>query len=237
MDKRNSLICPKCEDVFFFLDDALKHNSCGVMLNWHYEDVIPKKEKNKNNAKKMLFVDDRTKRIHYALNNFPEYDVTIATCVPEALRALSSQYWDVVSLDHDLNGHDFQSPLTETCGMEIVRYIAKCGWPDEWRKRPTFHIHSSNLFAAHLMITALKMAGHEAWYKPIIYPVENMEYDEKGIPVSQKDKESKFNITEFFSPQPEDKKCWRCGEFRGVNLDNICLSCWDGMKTGRLSNP
>jgi len=66
--------------------------------------------------KRLLFVDDRTKRIHYALNNYPDYEVTIATCVPEALRQLVSQEWDVVSLDHDLNGHDFQDPDTPTGG-------------------------------------------------------------------------------------------------------------------------
>lgn len=130
---------------------------------------------------KLLFVDDRTKRIHYALENFPEMDVTIATCVPEALRQMSSQDWDVISLDHDLNGHDFQDPETPTCGMEIVRYISKTGWPPQ-RKQPIFWIHSSNLFAAHLMTTSLHKIGLLAYYKPIIYKVEHMTYDEKGVP-------------------------------------------------------
>lgn len=132
--------------------------------------------------KKMLFVDDRTKRIHYALKNFPEYDVTIATCVPEALRAMSREDWDVVSLDHDLNGHDFQDPDTPTCGMEIVRYIVKTGWPD-WMRHPEFWIHSSNLFAVHLMVTTLTKAGHVAWYKPITHPPDNMRYDAQGNPL------------------------------------------------------
>lgn len=131
---------------------------------------------------KMLFVDDRTKRIHHALNVFTEhYDVTIATCVPEALRLMSAQDWDVVSLDHDLNGHDFQDPDTPTCGMEIVRYILKTGWPRN-RQKPKFLVHSSNLFAANLMIVSLKNGGHEAYYNPITYKVENMQYDERGLP-------------------------------------------------------
>ena len=133
---------------------------------------------------KLLFVDDRTKRIHHALNNFSElYDLTIATCVLEALREMVRQDWDVISLDHDLGGIDFQDPDTPTCGMEIVRYIAKTGWPIQ-RKKPQFWVHSSNLFAAHLMVVSLTEAGHDAWYKPIIYKVENMKYDEKGLPIS-----------------------------------------------------
>jgi len=103
---------------------------------------------------KILFVDDRTKRIMYALAQ-PDWDVTIATCVPEALRFLSSEDFDIVSLDHDLMGHDFDDPDTPTCGMEIVRYIEKCGWPPQ-RKRPHFQVHSKNFFAAHLMITKLR---------------------------------------------------------------------------------
>jgi hypothetical protein len=131
--------------------------------------------------KKMLFVDDRTKRIHYALNEFKDFDVTIATCVPEALRQLSSQDWDVVSLDHDLNGYDFQDPDTPTCGMEIVRYIGKTGWPNQ-RKNPKMVVHSSNLFAAHLMVIELKKLGFEVWQTQITYKVEHMTYDETGLP-------------------------------------------------------
>lgn len=132
---------------------------------------------------KLLFVDDRTKRIHYALKEYGEmYDVTIATCVPEALRQLCVLDWDVVSLDHDLNGYDFQDPDTPTCGMEIVRYIKKTGWPPQ-RKQPDFWVHSSNLFAAHLMVVTLTESGFNAWYKPIYYKIENMKYDNKGNPI------------------------------------------------------
>ena len=131
---------------------------------------------------KMLFVDDRRKRIEYALNNYPEFQVSITPNVPEALRAMSSEDWDVISFDHDLTGHDFEDPDTPTCGMEIVRYIEKTGWPPQ-RQKPEFWIHSSNLFAAHLMVTKLTELGYEAWYKPITYRAEHMQYDEKGIPL------------------------------------------------------
>jgi len=130
----------------------------------------------------LLFVDDRTKRIHYALDNFPEFRVTIATCVPEALRQMCVRDWDVVSLDHDLNGYDFQNPDTPTCGMEIVRYIKKTGWPPQ-RKKPEFWIHSSNLFAAHLMVVELTAEGFDVWHKPIYYKVENIKYNEAGLPI------------------------------------------------------
>lgn len=131
---------------------------------------------------KMLFVDDRTKRIHYALENYTsKYDVTIATNVLEALRQLSAQEWDVVSLDHDLTGCDFEDPDTPTCGMEIVRYIEKCGWPSA-RKMSEVVVHSSNLFAAHLMTIRLMKIGFSVKYERIVYPVEHMTYDKEGLP-------------------------------------------------------
>lgn len=117
---------------------------------------------------KLLFVDDRTKRIQHAPALFQEFDVTIATNVPEALRQMSANDFDVVSLDFDLNGHDFQDPYDPTCGMEIVRYICATGWPPQ-RRKPIFWIHSSNLFGAHMMVVELTQGEYEAEYKPIVY--------------------------------------------------------------------
>lgn len=121
---------------------------------------------------KLLFVDDRTKRINYALRAYGEFEVTIATCVPEALRLLCSQEWDLISLDHDLNGHDFQDPDDPTSGMEIPRYIFKCGgWPFG-KKKPQVRIHSSNIFAAELMKDAFRGMDFSVVAIPIIYDEE-----------------------------------------------------------------
>ena len=132
----------------------------------------------------MLFVDDRTKRLEYALSVLSEeYAVRIAVCVPEALRSLSSEDFDFVSLDHDLNGYDFQDPDTPTCGMEIVRYIEKTGWPQQ-RRHPVFYCHSSNLFASHLIETRLQAMGFRAYHQVIDYKTQYLRYDEKGNPIS-----------------------------------------------------
>lgn len=118
---------------------------------------------------KMLFVDDRWKRIQYALTEYgKEYEVVIAPNFYEAMRQLCAQDWDVVDLDHDLNGCDFQDPDSPTCGMEIVRYIEKTGWPKH-RHEPEFWIHSSNAFAANLMISHLHGMGFICRSVPIDY--------------------------------------------------------------------
>lgn len=147
----------------------------------------------------MLFVDDRTKRIHWAAGYYPQngYEVTIACNVPEALRLMSRNEYDVISLDHDLNGHDFDDPESTGCGMEILRYIEKCGgWP-EWRpsgneidhartipsKHPVIWVHTSNLFAGHLMIATANRLNLNAFWKPINQNKEYMQYDKEGLPI------------------------------------------------------
>lgn len=118
---------------------------------------------------KMLFLDDKSERIHSALRIFGElYDLTIVATAKECLRKLSSEDWDEVRLDHDLDGDDFQDPDDKTSGMEVVRYIVKCGWPDNKRK-PIFRVHSSNIFAAFLMVKTLQNAGHIAMWERFIY--------------------------------------------------------------------
>lgn len=100
---------------------------------------------------KLLFLDDRSNRIHAALERFSdEFDVTIVPNVKQCLRELSRQDFKEVWLDHDLLGDDFQDPNSPESGMEVIRYIAKTGWP-EHKNRPFFYIHSRNVFAATLM--------------------------------------------------------------------------------------
>lgn len=109
---------------------------------------------------KMLFVDDDIEgRIKPALTKYESfYEVDIATCVPRALRLIIGNEYDVISLDFDLDGYDFQDPDDKLCGMEIVRYISRCGYPSR-KRTPEFWIHSTNLFGANLMAAELSNAG------------------------------------------------------------------------------
>jgi CheY-like chemotaxis protein len=134
---------------------------------------------------RMLFVDDRSKRIHSALRQWGnDMDITIAPNAREALRLLSSQDWDIVSLDHDLDGCDYQDPDDHTSGMEIIRYIEKMGWP-KTRQVPYFIIHSSNLFAATAMEARISALGFPVHQKIFVYDqqVEHMKYDKEGLPI------------------------------------------------------
>jgi hypothetical protein len=121
---------------------------------------------------RMLFLDDRTKRIMSAIEQYKDkYDVTIVTNAKECLRYLCKQEWDILSLDHDLNGDDFQDPDDKNSGMEVARYIMKTGWPERFHK-PQVWVHSSNLFAAELMLSVFQSMNFSAYYR-------KFEYDEQ----------------------------------------------------------
>ena len=114
---------------------------------------------------RVLFLDDSMKRINGSIEKYKNDDLTIVTNAPDCLRELSFQDWDIVSLDHDLEGRDFADPDKKNTGMEVIRYISKMGWPSK-RKKPIFIIHSSNFFAANLMCKHLKELGEWATHKP-----------------------------------------------------------------------
>ena len=120
---------------------------------------------------RMLFLDDRTKRIEAARKKYAQlYDVTYVHNAKECLRYLCRQEYDIVSLDHDLNGDDFQNPDDVTSGMEVVRYIVKCGgFPPTQLIVPEVWIHSSNLLAANLMISELFKVGIPAYFRRFEY--------------------------------------------------------------------
>jgi glycerol-3-phosphate cytidylyltransferase len=130
---------------------------------------------------KMLFLDDRTRRIHAALEKYSSvYDVTIVTNVKEALRYLSCENWDYVSMDIDLGGDDFvdlSSPMNAT---EIVRYLQMTGWPKD-KQKPFFIIHSSNLFAANLTATLLEQIGFMVRKDRFVYTDQNEKKSNVGI--------------------------------------------------------
>lgn len=124
---------------------------------------------------KILFIEDRSKRIHTAIKKYSKengFHLWIAPNVKEALRAMSNENWDIVSLDHDLNGDDYQKSSDPTCGMEIVRWVLNCGWPHE--RQPLFIIHTHNLFVIKQMTNFLVSAGFRASAVPF-------NYDEKVI--------------------------------------------------------
>jgi hypothetical protein len=168
---------------------------------------------------RMLFLDDRTKRIMSALEQYKDkYDVTIVTNVKECLRHLCKQGWDILSLDHDLNGDDFQDPDDRNSGMEIARYIMKTGWPSRFNK-PEVWVHSSNLFAAELMLSVFLSMGFNPFYHKFEYDAEKCFCDNKPAPNQEP-------VTDNWDSCGTRSMCISCRTYTTVNAYDQCHDCY-----------
>lgn len=67
----------------------------------------------------------------------------------EAIRAINTGVFNVISLDHDL-GEDSKTGYDILCNIE--RQIAKGGW---WIQLPEFRVHSANPVGAANMLRAI----------------------------------------------------------------------------------
>jgi hypothetical protein len=180
-------------------------------------DFIPLKIK-----PKMLFLDDRTKRIMSAIAQYSDrYDVTIVTNTKECLRHLCREEWNILSLDHDLNGDDFQDPDERSSGMEVARYIMKTGWPSKFRK-PEVWVHSSNLFAAELMLSVFQSMNFRAYYHKFEYDNEKCFCDNKPAPKIDIYSSPACWITQGYG------RCVSCHkEDQVLDKNTQCHACWE----------
>lgn len=134
---------------------------------------------------KMLFLDDRTKRIHSAIRQYGEkYDLTIVTNVREFLRYIDREKYDIVSMDHDLCGLDYMSVDDPQSGMEAIKYMIETyssPFLGGYVKRDClFIIHSSNNMASNVMEAALKSMGFTVHRKVFEYDDDNSNFLHAG---------------------------------------------------------
>ncbi len=71
----------------------------------------------------ILILEDNKNRIQYFQNTLQEHRVVICRHAKTAKKALRKQAFDLIFLDHDLQGIP-ADPESENCGSEIARSIA-----------------------------------------------------------------------------------------------------------------
>lgn len=72
----------------------------------------------------ILLVDDNPHRITFFQNGLKPHKVTVCRHARTAMKALRQSSFDIVFLDHDLEGRA-ADPDEENSGSEIARYIAE----------------------------------------------------------------------------------------------------------------
>lgn len=138
--------------------------------------------------KKVLFLDDRSKRLHAALEIYsaPKYELTLVVTFSEFKKFMETQEWDIVSLDHDLEFREFVDSASKSSGMEIVRWLTtdfRWALPfgmeillhrfendGNYHADTLFIIHSSNVVAGRMMAKLLAEADYMTKQEPFKYP-------------------------------------------------------------------
>lgn len=121
--------------------------------------------------KSILFLDDcptrrgwATKHIHGGLVDRHDIRVTLVATAADAIAALGSgPAYDLVYLDHDLDGEAWANPNGKNTGSEVVRWILL-----NKPKIGRVIVHSMNSPAANRMVKALKGASYDAEYKSFL---------------------------------------------------------------------
>lgn len=102
----------------------------------------------------LLFLDDNPAR-HRDYKARGGHGRMVKT-VEECLAALSEQGWDVVFLDHDLDGREYVDPREDGHGGEVAREMARWPWP---HPKPTVVLHSHHPTGGEYMAEYLGEAG------------------------------------------------------------------------------
>lgn len=112
--------------------------------------------------KKVLFLDDDPMRHRVIEEDCDRHAFTHVHTVEQAIQALAQKHFDIVCLDHDLDGMTYVQSGKGT-GFEVAEYMAT----GRMASKPQLVIvHSFNQVGAQLMLTVLKGSGYNAFCVP-----------------------------------------------------------------------
>ncbi len=72
----------------------------------------------------ILILDDNPHRVKFFQNGLKAHHLTVCRHASAAIAALKTTVFEVIFLDHDLNGKP-TDPEDENCGSEVARFIAE----------------------------------------------------------------------------------------------------------------
>jgi hypothetical protein len=105
---------------------------------------------NKDSVKKIFILEDNDERIKWFKKTFYFADLFITKFANVAIAELKTVKYDIIFLDHDLDGQVFVNSNHENTGYQVAKIIK-----DTINKDTPVVIHSLNLPAASLMKSVL----------------------------------------------------------------------------------
>jgi hypothetical protein len=121
---------------------------------------------------RILILEDNLERIEKFKILFKNQEVTHCASVCEAMMACRNKEFDILWLDHDLQGKIWENSFHEETGYQFVKWMVdNC-----FQKNSLNYIHSMNPVGANLMLNYLKDNGYDG----IWIPFHNLKIEEKN---------------------------------------------------------
>jgi DNA-binding LacI/PurR family transcriptional regulator len=114
---------------------------------------------------RVFLLEDDKRRHQWFLKRFPGDLLDIADDVSEAKELLSTNSYDALFLDHDLQPEHYNSKTTddERTGYAIAKWLAT---HPELQRASTIFVHTRNADGAIRMVEELRQAGRTAEFVP-----------------------------------------------------------------------
>lgn len=111
--------------------------------------------------KQILILEDSSARMEFFHRHFKDHKVYHFEHVDDALKACETVKFDLLMLDHDLDGLTFVDPLEYNCGTTFAVMLAGNS-KYAAQKTAVIIVHSHNDIAAMGMVSILKSANFNA---------------------------------------------------------------------------
>jgi len=109
---------------------------------------------------KIFILEDQPTRIEWFVTAFADHRVVVANDAGLAMQILSNSKFDIIFLDHDLEGKENVSSLDTNCGMRVAAFLAT------QKEKTRVVVHSWNKAGVKSMIDVLKAADYKVEWKP-----------------------------------------------------------------------
>lgn len=111
---------------------------------------------------RILILEDNQTRIEKFKELFKYHDIYLYSDVESAKEACKCMDFDVLWLDHDLNGKIWEDSSEENSGFQFVKWLVDNGL----QKNSLNYIHSMNPIGANKMLNYLLDNGYDGIWIP-----------------------------------------------------------------------
>jgi len=111
---------------------------------------------------KILILEDNQERIEKFKILFKNHQITFCDNIDDASTACQKMTYDILWIDHDLNGKIWEDSFNYKTGYQFVKWMVDNGY----QKNSLNYIHSMNPIGANLMLNYLRDNNYDGIWIP-----------------------------------------------------------------------